>query len=223
MKTSTYKEKFAILKSWTPQIIDTIKRDIKNDHLKNDALFCKKYFGGKNIAKLTLEDMTEGYQKAFEESERAEEIGEFISNRWLMKNSDLYNFFAEKLMVINPNFNEIEELSKSDSHALLQEGKKQFDVQDLFIFSLLNSVAFPQEIFGDLHHEAKQAAATQKEDQAAAEIEKSVEGLIRNHEMQFSRMVDKYEKRLSGLEKKYHQDVEALKKQVSRLHKQLNG
>ncbi len=223
MKNSTYKEKFAILKSWNPKILDTIKKDLKNDHLKNDIQFSKAFFPGKNIAKLTPEELAEGYQRAFEESEHVESIGEFISSRWLIKNSDLYHFFADKLTLINPNFNEIEELSKNDSNAILKEGNEQFNAEDLFIFSLLNSVAFPKEIFTELQHQAKTAAVKNKEADEAEEIERSLDKITRHHEMLFARMVDKYEKKLSGLEKKYHQDVEGLKKQVSRLQKQLNG
>ncbi|MBA2727903.1 MAG: hypothetical protein H0U49_07010 [Parachlamydiaceae bacterium] len=223
MKNSTYKEKFAILKSWNPQIFDSIKKDLKNDHLRNDIPFTKQFFAGKNTAKLTTEDLAEGYQRALDESEHAETIGEFISNRWLMKNSDLYNFFAEKLMHINPNFNEIEELSENDSNSIIKEGKEQFNAQDLFIFALLNSVAFSENTFKDLHKQAKTASETQKVVEEAKEVEKSFEKLINNHEMLFARMVDKYEKKLSGLEKKYHQDVEGLKKQVSHLQKQLKS
>jgi hypothetical protein len=140
-----------------------------------------------------------------------------------MKNSDLYNFFADKLARINPNFNEIQELSPGESQSIIKEGSQQFRVEDLFIFSLLNSVAFPDDIFKELHSHAKTASETQKVVEEAQQVERSFEKLISNHEMLFARMVDKYEKRLAGLEKKYHQDVEGLKKQVSRLQKQLSN
>lgn len=222
-KNSTYKEKFSILKSWMPHIIDMIKKDLKHDHLKNDPLFCKKHFYGKNPAKLTIEELVDGYQQAFAEGEHSEAIGEFMANRWLLKNGDIYNYFAGSLSKINPNFSEIEELSKEDSHAILNEGKAQFDVQDLYLFSVMNAVAFPDNIYAELAKQALTSSENAKNAAETAEIEKSVENLTRAHQTQLARMVDKYEKKLVGLEKKYHHDVDSLKKQVSRLQKQLTG
>lgn len=219
MKNSTYKEKFATLNLWMPHIIDVVKKELKNDHLKNDVPFCKKYFGNKNVAKLTLEEMVEGYRSAFSESERVETLGEFIANRWLMKNGDIYKFFAEQLARINPEFSEIVEIDKSLSEAIIREGSAQFDLQDLYLFSVLNAVAFPESVYSDLGANSLAAAKHKNDVEAAAEMEKS----MHDHEMRFARMVDKYEKKLSGLEKKYHHDVENLKKQVSRLQKQLVG
>ncbi len=223
MKNSTYKEKFAILDFWLPEIINSVKKDPKNDHLKNDASFCKKYFGNKNMSKLSLEEIIEGYRKALIESEQVEALGEFIANRWLMKNGDIYNFFAEQLSRINPHFDEIDEIDQQTSEAIIRAGHAQFSLQDLYLFSVFNAVAFPENFYADLGKNALVDAKHKDDAEASEEAEKSMEKLKRDHEIHFARMVDKYEKKLLGLEKKYHIDVETLKKQVARLQKQLAG
>lgn len=44
LKDTTYAEKMAMLKGWFETILQDIKKDIKNDHLKKDWNFAKSYF-----------------------------------------------------------------------------------------------------------------------------------------------------------------------------------
>jgi hypothetical protein len=44
---------------------------------------------------------------------------------------------------------------------------------------------------------------------------------VKSFELKMQRLVDKYEKRLSGLEKKYLNDTDILKKQIANLQKKL--
>ena len=94
---STYKEKFANLKSWIATIIEDIKKDLKNEHLKKDFQFIKNYLGSKNVNKVTNEDLVEAYAKAIAEDDNSEQIGEFISNRWMIKHTDIYHYFEKCL------------------------------------------------------------------------------------------------------------------------------
>ena len=61
LKNASYKEKFMMLKPLLSILVEDIKTDIKNEHLKNDILFCKQYMPGKNIAKATAADLAEAY------------------------------------------------------------------------------------------------------------------------------------------------------------------
>lgn len=220
-KDTTYKEKFAMLKSWVPEIVSAIKKDLRNDHLRRDPVFCKRYFPGKTITKLTPEELAHGYSKALEESEAADAVGDFMANRWLLKNGEIYNYFVTRLSQVNPNFTEIEQLDPKVSHEIINDGVSQFCARDIYLFSILNAVAFNEDVLAELGDRAKKEQKEHKKNEESVEVERSIEKLISEHQMQLARTVDKYEKRLQGMEKKYHHDVEALKKQISRLQKQM--
>lgn len=224
-RDTTYKEKFAILKEWMPKILDPVKKDLRNDHLKNDWEFFKRYFGSKNMNKLTIDDFVSAYSTAMEEVDagHAEQIAEFIANRWLMRHTELYDFFEIRLNQITANFQQLEMLSEEDSHKILEPALKQFGPFNVYVFAVLNSVVFPQNIYDDLLKKAGQHLHTMEEQEEIQLNERSIDGLKTAYEQQLARMQDKYEKKLSGLQKKYAHDVEALKKQLSALQRKLNG
>lgn len=223
MKDITYKQKFAMLKNWMPSIVEVLKKDLKNDHLKNDWQFVKRYFTLKNINKLTTEDLAEAYNRAMAEEEKAEELGEFITSRWLIKNSELYNYFEEKLSQINPNFSEIKEIEKQTAQNMMEEAVSQFGAPKTYLFAVLNSVVFPEEIYTHLRKRA-QDEASRAEEESKMEMEKmSLDAMKKTYETQLARLEDKYEKKLQGMQKKYTTDIETLKKQVATLQRKLNG
>lgn len=221
LKESTYKDKFAMLQNWMPVIADAIKKDLKNDHLKKDPGFSRLYFPGKNPAKLTSEELAEAYTRAIATEEGAEELAEFISNRWLLKHSDLYYFFEQELGKINPNFNEIKEIDKATATKIMEASVQQFGAVSTYLFCVLNSVVFPEEIYKKLSQDAVKRAEEEKVEAKASEEDASVEAMQRNHEQQIARLTDKYEKKILGLQKKYTIDVEALKKQIANLQRKL--
>ena len=53
-KNATYREKFADLKEWIPFLVEAIKKDLRNEHLKKDIFFVKKFLSSKNIHKITI-------------------------------------------------------------------------------------------------------------------------------------------------------------------------
>ncbi len=221
-KDTTYKEKFTILQEWFPSIIEAVKKDLKNDHLRQDPLFCKQYFTGKNFNKLSVEELVPAYGKAIKESEKGEELAEFISNRWLFRNSELYDFFEKKLSQIDPNFTEIQEIKLEDSKQIISEAIQTYGAPATYLFCVLNSVVFPQEVYHDLSHQAKREV--KQAEQTAKENEErfSLESLKQSYEEQIARLVDKYEKKLAGFQKKYTHDVDSLKKQIAHLQRKLS-
>ena len=222
LKDSTYKQKFAMLKNWMPSIIDNVKKDLKGDHLKKDWTFVKNYFPSKNINKLTTEELAEAYHNAIMQEENGDNIGEFIANRWLVKNSELYQYFEAELSKINPDFNEIAEISKEQAAPLMTNSVRQFGAFRTYVFCVLNSVVFPKQIFDELEKLAKDEIRVHEEEEKVEMEKSSIDSLHRSYEQQLARITDKYEKRLQGLQKKYLIDMEALKKQIASLQRKLN-
>ncbi len=214
LKNTTYKEKFELLKEWVPSIVDHIKKDLKNDHLRQDHVFYKRYFASKNINKLTTEELYEAYSQALIENEKAEELAEFISSRWLIKNSELYNYFEAELSLIAKDFTEIEEIDLATSRKILAGSIDLHGAPRTYLFSVLNSVVFPPQVYEELKQQAHSETEKQATDQKEKEEKATLENVKFNHEQQMNRLIDKYEKKLAGLQKKYHADVKNLKDQL---------
>lgn len=223
LKDMSYKDKFSVLSHWMPSIIDSIKRDLRNDHLKSDTIFVKRYLAGKNVNKATVEELAKAYGEALASGDNSEEVGEFLCNRWLLRHSELYNYFENELSKINPNFSEIEQLDKLASQKLVEGSVKQFGAPRTFLFCVLNSVVLDKEVIEALNHSARQSKIKADEEEVFRLENESLDKMTRSYEQQLSRITDKYEKKLAGLQKKYVQDIDVLKKQVAYLQRKLNG
>ncbi len=219
IKEMSYREKFKILNPLMPKIVETVKKDLKKEHLQKDWAFFKKNFAGKNINKITPEEMTAVYLKALEETEGAEELGEFIANRWLLKNTEAYDFFEQRLSQIDPNFQDLKEIEKTKALILMEEAIQNLGALRTYIFSILNSVVFPQEVFQELKKRSIHSQEQEKIQAHEQEEKATLENLQKNHEREIARLTDKYEKKLIGLQKKYVQDTECLKKQIASLRR----
>lgn len=220
-KNATYKEKFADLQEWIPFLVESVKKDLRNEHLKRDLYFVKKFLSSKNIHKLTTEELAEAYRKAIQEEEQGEELAEFITSRWLLKNSELYEFFEQQLSQIDPDFTNLEELNLEQAQALIDASINQFGAPETYLFSVLNSVVFPKESFQSLKTQALQHHEKQEEESLKAAEMLNIDQVRKNFEREMARLTDKYEKKLAGLQKKYVADVENLKKQVAQLQRKL--
>lgn len=222
LKNATYKEKYAMLRTWLPSIIETVKKDLKNEHLKNDLQFCKVYLQGRNPSKLTVQELIEAYSSALD-SEGSEVLAEFISNRWLLKNSELYGFFEEKLRAIHPNFTEIDEIDTNTSQIIVKEAVSLFGPIRTYLFSVINSVVFPKAIYDELEKQAERHVEQEERQSQAMEEQQTFEAMQERYELRLARLEDKYEKKLNGLQKKYQHDMDALKKQISHLQRKVNN
>lgn len=223
LKEATYKEKFVLLADWLPNIIETIQKDLKNEHLKNDPRFTKTYFNNKNPHKLTTAELTSGYNQALNSEENAEPLGEFIANRWMIRHTDLYHFFEERLRRINPNFTEMTEIEPHAARTLMEDAINEFGARNVYLFSIINSVVFPAQIYEQLRRRAHESAEIERVEAEIQAEKHSIESMQQSHEQQIARLTDKYEKKIQGMQKKYTLDVEALKKQIASLQRQLHG
>lgn len=222
-RDTTYKEKMAILKEWGPVIFEEIKRDLKNEHIKQDYVFAKKYLGGKPAQRLTLDELVTGYLRAVEEEEQGEKIAEFIANRWMMKSSDVYGLFEKELTRINPEFNEIVELPENEGDKLIEQSVKEFGAAKTYLFAVINSVSFSKKQFEALRKKAEVEKKTEEEALTKLQETASFEQLKKEFESKLVKMEEKYEKRLQGLEKKYVNDTASLKKQIANMSRKLNA
>lgn len=198
-------------------IVEEIKKEIKNDHLRNDHKFCGQYFPSKHITKLTVPELQEGYLNALEADEHAEIVGDFIAQRWIVKKADVYNFFETMLMQITPEFSELSEIELPKAQEMVSKSVEQFGPVDVYLFSVLNAVVFPETVLNDLKKQALeswQKTASAKNDSESQKAAGSVE---------LSRLTEKYEKKLSDLQAKYHRDTQNLKKQVANLQRKLQN
>jgi hypothetical protein len=218
LKDATAQEKFALLKEWLPNIFQDVKKDLKNDHLKNDPKFLKKYIG-KPIQKVEIEDLVNSYTTAVNED--APHLAEFVFQRWLLRNTDIYDFFAEKLEKIDADFTELKEIDPVLSKEISEESCNQFGALKTYCFSVMNSVVFPKAVFDELSQKAKKEVKEKHLEKEEQNDLKSQEDVMKAFELKMQRTVDKYEKRISGLEKKYLADTEVLKKQIAQLQKKL--
>lgn len=223
LKDATYKEKYSMLKFWMPQVIENVKKDLKNEHLKNDFKFAKKHLTGKNINKLTTEDFINVYMTALEQEENAEEIGEFITNRWLLKNSELYDYFERALSQITADFTQLTEIEPNRAQGIVDGAVAQFGAPRTYIFSVMNSVVFPKDVYEKLDRLAREDQKKFENAKVMAQEQLAHETLKDHYEQKIARLVDKYEKKLQGLQKKYLQDTESLRKQLAVLQKKLNA
>jgi hypothetical protein len=219
IKEDPYKIKFAKLAPWTNAIFQAVKKDLRNDHLIKTPAFAQKHFPKRAIDKLGLEEFAAAYLKEIEEGD--EELAEKVVARWIMKNAELYQFFAVELSKINPKYDEIESISPEKSFYLFNTSVQQFGAEATYIFCILNAVMFQDEQLSKLRDMAlaeKQKGITAIEEPQSFE---SVEAVKAHYEKEMRKLFEKCEKKISGLERKYIQDVEGLKKQIAQLHKKL--
>lgn len=220
-KNATYKEKFADLQEWIPFLVEAVKKDLRNEHLKKDVYFVKKFLSSKNIHKATTDELAQAYQKAIQEEEKGEELAEFITSRWLLKNSELYEFFERQLTQISQDFTALEEIDPMQAQALIDASIQQFGAPHTYLFSVLNSVVFPKEKFQTLRTKAKQHQDKEAKEAEQVNEQLTTEQMRKEFDREIARLTDKYEKKLAGLQKKYVTDIEVLKKQVSQLQRKL--
>lgn len=222
-KDTTFKEKFAILNPWIPSIIDSIKKDLKNEHLKRDFVFLKTYFPSKNANKLTTEEMVKAYTHAVNNADNGENLGEFLTNRWLLRNGEIYHYFEQALNEINPNFTELTEIDHAKATQLMDESVRKFGAPATYMFAVLNSVVFPKDVYETLRKKADTYAADKTKQDALAQDRKVEADQQKAHELEIARLTDKYEKKLAGIQKKYTIDTDALKKQIALLQRKLES
>lgn len=206
---------FQILQPWVVQILGAIKKEIKGDHLFKNPLFYRIHFGNRPQNRLTNEEICAAYAKELLEGN--EELAEWVSHQWIFKRGEIYRHFVAHLSAISPHFDAIEQLTEEESERILAGAIESFGATTTYIFSVLNGVVFPKEIFQKLRQRAEEEQVQELAPPESANQEMTFE----QHQRELSRLREKYEDKISGILKKYTTDVEALKRQIRSLQQQL--
>lgn len=220
IKDLPLKSKFEYLGEVLPRVLQDIRRDIRNEHMKQDREFVQKYFSKCHLEKISSSDIEKAY---FAEivTLNNEDLGSWVISKWIMKHAEVYEFFVTELSKINPNFEEIELIDIDSSKSIVSKCMESFGVEDTYIFSLLNSVAFPDQMFEFLKSETSKNIL-KKQNVELVDSSIDVSALVQKHEQELLKLADRYEKRLQATVKKYSQDIEGLRKQLGSLQKKLS-
>lgn len=151
----TYAQKFAKLEPWHRDIFLTVKKELRDEHLKLDRNFFKRNFTGIELQKIAVDDLLNVYPKLI--AEGYEPLGEFIANRWLLRHLEIYNFFEERLKQNYAHFDQLQVLDYDFAKTLLDDATAKFGCIDCHIFSVLNCVAFPEDLMKELQQMARHA------------------------------------------------------------------
>lgn len=215
------KEKFQTIQPWLFQVLSTIKKEIKTEHLSKSPLFYKAHFGNRPLNRLTNEEIYAAYEKELLGSDN-EEIGEWVVNRWVFRNGDIYQHFADRLSQIDPDFEEIKNLDDAQSQQVLKDSVASFGALPVYLFTILNGVVISPEVLRSLRDAAEKEEAQQKEEAEAKMLSESLEQLLERQKTEMLRIEKKYEDKLAGVMKKHAVDVAALKNQIRSLQSRLN-
>lgn len=214
-----YQVMFQKVDPWLQDILEVVKKDLKQEHLKKDKVFCKKYFLGKGASQVSIEEMVCAYRQEISTGNVG--LAEFIASRWLLKNTDVYGFFEKKLTQLSPDFDQLESLEDSFAQELKQEAQRQFSPTRLYLFSVLNAVTFSEEIFEELREAALEYTKKESEKHAQLKEQEDLEAMRKRFEREMRALSGKFEKKLSGMERKYVRDTEMLKGQIRTLSRKL--
>ncbi len=214
------KNPFITVRPWISQILTEIKKDIKKDHLTQDKHFYKTHFGSRPLNKLTQDEINAVYERELLSGN--EGLVDWAVNRWVFKHGELYQRFADALSAIHPEFSTIESLTDEESARLL-DSVQDCGAREVFLFSRLNSVVFSEAVFERLQKaaEAEEAAAGRRKVEEGEEI--SLKQELERLRRDAARDKEKYEVKLSGVQRKYQTDIDALKKQIRSLQQKLES
>lgn len=220
IKDLSLKLKFEFLGPVFGKVLHDIRRDVKQEHLKKDRDFVQRYFGKAHLDKVSAEDILHAYSKEIVQ-EGNEDLASWVVSKWILKHAEMYEYFVSELSKVNPRFEEIQLLAMDVSKSMAAQAVDRFTLVDTYIFSVINSVAFPDEIFLHLKDQAQSLNEEQLKKSASSDPV-SVEELVRRHQEEIFKLSDRYEKRLQAVSKKYIQDIDGLKKQLALLQKRLS-
>lgn len=209
----TWAGRFAILSPWFSDIMNVVKRDCKSEHLRLDPVFVRQHFGGVPIHRITVEELRAVYMQQILGGHNR--LAEFVTNRWLFRNMDVYRFFEDSLQKIAVDFEKIAELTKEQAEPLIADALLKFDAEKVFCFITINEVAIPNECFEKLQRQALEKLAERQEREPEGDKK---DGLLRQ---EMTRIKERHEKKIQELTKKHQQELQRLQIEVSSLRADL--
>lgn len=153
----SFQDKIRRLQPWFPLLIEDIKKDVKTELIRQHPKIFQRHFSKMHFAKCSPKELAPPLLQEVLSGD--ESLGEWLASRWVVKNSDIYNFFAQRLMQITPDFDKIELLDEGIGEPLMREAVQRFGAERTYLFSVLNSVAFSSTVFERLAALATEAAS----------------------------------------------------------------
>ena len=111
-------------------------------------------------------------------------------------------FFESKLKTINENVTEITEIEEETAIQIKEEALQEFNPKKVYIFSLLNSVVFSNDILDELAILAENYTDEEEKESIETKDLKNSKEIIQRYENEIQRIKNRYEKKLSGMQKK---------------------
>ena len=213
------KNQFETIQPWIPMVLAAIKKDIKTDHLPGSPAFVRAHFGNRPLNRVSADEIYAAYEKDLLAGDA--DLAEWVVNHWVFKHGDVYSHFAEHLSQVDEEFSNIESLTEEQSEKILIGAVDAFGALPTYIFSVLNGVVFPEAVFKRLRNLAEKEEASKEAEEKVAQEQLSLAQLTERYTRDIARLNEKYESKVSGVLKKYTIEVEALKKQIRSLQKQL--
>jgi hypothetical protein len=211
----TWSGRFSLLTPWFSDIIDAVKRDCKNEHLRLNPHFVKEYFAGLPMHMINLEEMRVVYLRLILAGN--EQVAEFISNRWLFRHMELYNFFEKALSEVSTEFEKIQELPADKSLAIIQTACEQFGCEKVFCFVVINDVVIPQNVFDRLQRQAVESLAMrQKEQEGSLSVEEK-------WRQDVEKLKERQEKKIQEMTKRHQIEVQKLSAEIVKLREQISS
>ena len=194
-----------------------VKRDCKSEHLRLDPGFVRQHFGGMPVQRISLEEMRAVYlQQILAGHER---LAEFVANRWLFRNMELYRFFEEALEKISPDFDKIAELTPEQADGIISQACEKFDAEKVFCFVAINEVALPQDSFERLQRKALECLSSRQKELSVNDDEDEGEARWRK---EMDLLKERHEKKTTEMARKHQQEVQRLQKEVAQLKADLS-
>jgi hypothetical protein len=206
------KIKFQTLLPWMGEIITAIKKDIKSDYLSSDPAFCRKHFGTLPQSRITTDEIVAAFSKELIAGD--EDMAEWVVHRWLERNEDLYEHFAERLFEINPEFDKIKLLSPSESSQVLDGAKESFGAKNVYLLSVMNGVVFPEEVFATLRKDAEEETRQIEADEIAA-VEAKKAAIVAKEQAKLDGKIKAVKAQIASA--KTESDREKLKEKLAKL------
>ena len=217
VEQQTWAGRFSLLSPWFSDIVAAVKRDCRSEHLRLDPGFVRQHFGGVPVQRISLEEMRAVYlQQILGGHDR---LAEFIANRWLFRNMDIYRFFEGFLEKISPEFEKITEVPAEKAEDLVREACEKFGPEKAFCFVTINEVALPKPIFDRLQRQALEHLSERQKEQPADEQEE-VESRLRG---EMDRLKERHEKKVAEMAKKHQQEVQRLQREISQLKEKIRA
>jgi hypothetical protein len=190
-------------------IMSSVKKDCKNEHLRLDQQFVCQHFGGMPVHRIGLDEMRAVYMQQILSGRN--ELAEFVANRWLFRNMEIYKLFAEALEKIAPEFDKVNELPQQQADEIVKHAVEKFGSERVFVFVILNDVAVPESTLVHLQRKALESLAQRPQE---GDDESSIRG-------EMERLKERHEKKLQEISKKHAQEIQRFQKEIADLKKEI--